>query len=796
MSKTAQVMNLFIASPGYLTDERDAVEQAADAMTAELAPYHGTVIVTDRYEQMVGAAGNPQHQINGRADNSDIFVGIVHRWWGTPTGNGYSSGFFEEFSHALKRWQETGHPRIALFFKDVEDSSLRDPGAQLAQVLKFRKEVEEKHIAFYKRFSTPAEIGQAVTQIIAAELAKRTAGPQEPTETGAVAASPPPVESHAASEPINAQLAHVFQVFSDVLGGREVTARLDPDRLEFFSISLAHDDDDLPVHLVNRMYRRRSEVDLWEGERRSWLRAYLQDVGRAASRPERVIPYLAAGGGVGALRRDMLEDAEAFVSSEDPNVRFGALRVLAALKLRPRALWKVKTSTPEDKSSFQALWRRFNSGEARELALVYWLQVATTRDRPLASALSQSQDDGVAALGRVLQGLLSKSPTPGALAAEMPSSLELAEVRQVVGGSPYAPLTAEQLSKLVTHTYLPNAVIREALRELVARDEVPESVLRKALKKRTSTLTFKADFQTLTAEVLSESHVGPRFVSDFKMVAGNALQGESVEGIDSERLYDLLARLARRNRPLEDLLDALLATEHPSIVNGGHAARYRQHWATRRMTRQAKNVVTGDDESVASELEAFRSAGMKQSTLDFVRDSYVIEALDYLASVDEPTSQRFAAEKLREIATDSNGRFQYRALDILVSVGGDQDLELLAGRGSRYTDAPQSEYLAAVTRRAGVTRLRRELFSENTALSRACLIELGRRSQRVGEPTLFKLMRSADAALRLAALDMLMDSPTAPHPEELLSRYMKPRGTFYYNVVVELDRRIAGMPLV
>lgn len=214
------------------------------------------------------------------------------------------------------------------------------------------------------------------------------------------------------------------------------------------------------------------------------------------------------------------------------------------------------------------------------------------------------------------------------------------------------------------------------------------------------------------------------------------------------------------------------------------------------MARQAKDVLADEDDTLTTVLDLYRASGMDEDTLAYVRDSYVIEALDYLASVDEPSSQRLAADKLREIVSDSDSSFRYRALDILTYVAGDQDVELLTGRGYRYRNLPEMDYLGLVTKRMSITRLRKELTSENTALSRACLIELGQRSQRVGESTLFTLLRSDDSALRLAALDMLMGSPTAPAPDRLLARYMKPRGTFYYNVVAELDRRIAGMPLI
>lgn len=150
----ARVRNLgvFLASPGGLDAERDAVEAVASVMNSEIALAHRVVITVRRWEQMIGTAGNPQSQINPRVDDCDIFIGIVYRRWGTSTGNGFDSGFGEEFARALDRWERTGEPRIALFFKEIDGDSLRDPGEQLKKVLEFRNSIEESHAAFFNLF--------------------------------------------------------------------------------------------------------------------------------------------------------------------------------------------------------------------------------------------------------------------------------------------------------------------------------------------------------------------------------------------------------------------------------------------------------------------------------------------------------------------------------------------------------------------------------------------------------------------------------------------------------------------
>ncbi|MGP6176933.1 hypothetical protein ACTU6U_06470 [Microbacterium sp. A196] len=785
-------MNLFIASSGNLDEERDAVEQAANAINANLATIHETVLVTHRYEQLVGAAGNAQQQINGRADTSDFFIGILHRWWGNPTGNGFDSGFFEEFTRALDRWKAGQRPRIALFFKDVERESLSDPGAQLAKVLQFQKEIRDNHTAFYNQFSNADELGKLVTQMLATDLAEHARVTALRSETGAVATDPPEVEAHPSAEPINDQLARVFQTFSDVLGGREVKSSLDADRLEFFSISLSKDDDDLPVHLVNRMFARRDELVLWEGERVTWLKAYLQDVGRAATDADRVMPYVTAGGGVERLRADLETYARSYLRSEDSNLRDGTARTLAALRLRPSDLWSMDSDTPEGQAAVQDLWQHFGSGTSRELALDYWLKVRKRSDRKLAKVLSQAPDKGLAELGSALCGLLARRPRIEELAGAMPSATTWPAVDELFERGAVAEMATGQLTSILERGYLPEGLRTKALSELVERDSVPESLLRKALEKRSSAVFVRTGWLATVEELLFNRAPKPHLTLMLLGLADSQLSGEAMPDIDQNQMLRAFAILARHDSRFSNLLDKLLqvgtfGTEYME-------AKYSRHWGTKQLLDEAKAVLSRAPGPVTSYINGLRDVGMKESTVSFVEETFVIDALDYLASVNDSGVRRFARERLRVIAEDGKAMYQYRALESLAHVASDDDLDLLLGRGLSMTDQRPSRYLTQTAKRLSVTRLRKELRSENTDLATACLAVLIERGKMLSDSLLTRLLRSPGNELRLKALDQLLRSATAPSPSDLLTSYTKGKDFHYYNVVVEMDRRLAGVP--
>ena len=61
--------------------------------------------------------GRAQGQINPDVRDCDVFVGILYRRWGTPTGT-FSSGFEEEFLIAEERFLRGEPIMILIYFKD------------------------------------------------------------------------------------------------------------------------------------------------------------------------------------------------------------------------------------------------------------------------------------------------------------------------------------------------------------------------------------------------------------------------------------------------------------------------------------------------------------------------------------------------------------------------------------------------------------------------------------------------------------------------------------------------------
>jgi|ERR1700742_3408198 len=161
---------VFVASPGGVETERAVVRAIADELNVALRRHDWQILVRG-WEERGPTGGRAQADINPDVRSCDVFVGILHDRWGRPTGE-HDSGFEEEWALALDRHQASGRPDLWLYFKALPDdaSDRAEENAQLAAVLKFRKEVEDGERAFHKTFADAQELEALVRVRILTEV--------------------------------------------------------------------------------------------------------------------------------------------------------------------------------------------------------------------------------------------------------------------------------------------------------------------------------------------------------------------------------------------------------------------------------------------------------------------------------------------------------------------------------------------------------------------------------------------------------------------------------------------------
>lgn len=148
MTESRKVVKVFLASPGDLTDERKTAKAVVDEFNTQYAEAFGYQVELVGWEETVSVYGRPQATINRELERCELFVGLMWKKWGTPTGT-YSSGFEEEFETTVLRRLKDGRPEISLMLKKIDMEFLRDPGDDLKKVVAFKtKLIADKKILF------------------------------------------------------------------------------------------------------------------------------------------------------------------------------------------------------------------------------------------------------------------------------------------------------------------------------------------------------------------------------------------------------------------------------------------------------------------------------------------------------------------------------------------------------------------------------------------------------------------------------------------------------------------------
>jgi DNA-directed RNA polymerase specialized sigma24 family protein len=140
-----EVYRVFLASPSDVMEERAVALEVVNRLNTTLLQNQGKLIHLTGWEYLAPGAGRPQDIINALVKDCDIFVGLLHERWGTPTG-GWTSGFEEEFNLAQERRQRTGNPHMAMFFKDASPEVEATPTLDFEQVQAFRERIGQHHL--------------------------------------------------------------------------------------------------------------------------------------------------------------------------------------------------------------------------------------------------------------------------------------------------------------------------------------------------------------------------------------------------------------------------------------------------------------------------------------------------------------------------------------------------------------------------------------------------------------------------------------------------------------------------
>ena len=156
--ETMQKIKIFLSSPGDVEAERQKVPGVIAQINRMLGDYLDIHLDLSEWKTHVaGDMGRPQAVINRQIERYDIFVGIMWKRFGTPTGKA-ESGTEEEFNTAYANWLKYKKPRILFYFSQVPFTlPTQDEMIQLSRVISFKEKLTQKGLTH--NYSSPDDFG-------------------------------------------------------------------------------------------------------------------------------------------------------------------------------------------------------------------------------------------------------------------------------------------------------------------------------------------------------------------------------------------------------------------------------------------------------------------------------------------------------------------------------------------------------------------------------------------------------------------------------------------------------------
>jgi hypothetical protein len=302
MQESRRVLRVFLASPTDVSAERAVADEVVSSVNRKIGRLIGWEIDLYKWEDKTPGFGRPQEIINSEMlDNCGLFIGLLWKKWGQPTGK-YSSGFEEEFERARARRKAQGEPELWLFFKMVDSDSLKDSGPQLSKVTEFRTSQIAAHEVLFQdvqdvekwRTSLFEGLSEYLLKLsISASAAQSQSSAAAPAlSTGKSETSEIALRSVAnGTEGIPQQLKDVSSLLSEVIqSGKLEFSREDASLLQEFDVARLYllsatwmsrrsTGEILGTHEMNLLYKHRRRLELSAAEKFQLLRTLIGSVG-------------------------------------------------------------------------------------------------------------------------------------------------------------------------------------------------------------------------------------------------------------------------------------------------------------------------------------------------------------------------------------------------------------------------------------------------------------------------------------------------------------------------------------
>lgn len=797
MSEIRKLVRVFLASPGDLQDDRKAAKSVVDDINESLAAVFGLQVELVGWEDTVSAYGRPQAIINRDLERCEVFVGMMWKKWGTPpqVGGPYSSGFEEEYETSVERRRQGGSPEISLFFKDIDQEFLLDPGEDLKKVQNFKAKLIAEKTILFESFPDIREferkfrrcILRHLTDAQSRDLREAATQSQAPTTDAtapiALATEPDSPFSSEGSTFLQEFISKADQgIEADALPAVDIArARL------LLSLLRSHGNDDvsLGVHDSNLIYSQGRHFSLGERELDGLIDSALEHYSHENVPLWR---WVAARSGFDDL---LLPINSAFDSSTERRV--GALY----------AMRRISTPIPtREQESLEKSWFDKNTPkEVRIAALRYLGELGNASSLTRIRAEFDRNDS--ATVGAAVEATIrirlrdSRENAIAALYELQTASVDATMLSALFDNG--AALPSEVLLSGVSHQ--DSRVRRIVVKSLRARGELPDALAEKLLDDSDAALRYEA-LQSLIKSGRSYSEADARAI----LIKQRGLRGlfglGAVRSREGEEQWDDFTRQRLRglsDKELEVLTSGIFDQEaYFILVERQFATRSNElRGAIDNQFKQRFQELLQTLERITADSKTLETT---RSLEDHLRKKYMRLALDVVA-------RKAKVEDLTRVRTAlRNGHVEYSVVDAeyLRKFGEWDDIPLVvdamdksvAAKGIFSSIGDQAIYEGTAKTIYAISKKR---LPELLAMisSRGLLVRLmdeipDMAFRRLDDSSITLLLRSESERVRKKAALKSIRALPKKRLTKLLDRYISENQLRYYNVIHWLDLGVSA----
>jgi HEAT repeat protein len=786
------VLQVFLASPGDVVDERRSAREVVDIINRIYSRDLGWHIELLGWEDTLPGAGRPQELINADVDVCHLFVGIVWARWGTPTGK-FDSGFEEEFERARTRYREEGTPEIWLFFKQVDSDRLRDPGPQLQRVQSFRSEQITRREVFFKEFANDSDWRELFLELLSRYLLKialpriQEASGSLPTGANSTTTAssvqdvttPSPVSAHASGGHL--QLRGLAGKVTDILNNSDIDSEsqlLPLDQFEIARLYLLastlmsenYTGDLIGVHEINVMYLQRETIEVTGYEKSLLLRTLVGNTNNT-------VPGF-------YWFRDLSLDQfilllSFFISDSNNSVRLRAIRLLEQLNVSPSEVFTGR---------IEALLAVLKDEDytIRAAGFRYFASAGTTEDIPLLNSLAEDESNSYLRNEAIFaRGAIYAKTDPERSFAELVANPQL-NIKEYLKflATRASGVSTEALISAVKST---SEYVREfALSELRRRGELSVELANSML----------ADSSEAVREICylwlieQGEQVDPSaMMKNLKGQWSTRRRMAPSTSITSEENPNAVIMALLQKLPLEELNS--LVDWYEFIGTNAYKARGLFHFnvvADELRSDLETGFIRIKEESDERLRSKYGSAAEEliQQLENFNRGEFTVAALAAIGANGEPKDIEIG----RRYLADSDSDVVDEAILIVERLGDLTDVDSLieVARKNSYSATGVSAARAAIKLSPGINGAVRAVLATNTPdLVRVAVKSVLDEDKASVAELLKPLLYSNNDNVRLKILSFFIIRYTESELESLLIEYTEP-SRYFYNVVCYLDK--------